>query len=422
MERAPRDLARGRRGRQRAACGRVRGRRRFPDGVRRLREDRRAHTARRGRGARGRPLPREAARVAVLRRGRRAGHRRGLDREGGRHARGAARGATASTATRRCSSRGPASRRATACAPSCRGRCATRRRRTTPATHVLHKALRRCSASTCSQAGSAVRPDKLRFDFTHPQALTAAERAEVERRVNERIFANQPVRIFETPIEEARTLGATMLFGEKYGDVVRVVDVGGWSVELCGGTHVRSTAEIGPFAILSESSVGAGAAPDRGGHRRRGVRAPARARARGGRAPRRARAGRARQARKTSAEAAGPEFEIVDRVDGVVLVSAQRRQGRAAARPLRPRPPAGAGGRRDRRLRRRRARVPRRQPRRVARRPRARRDAARPRARPPHRRRRRRASRRSPRRAARTRTASAMRSPPAGRRVEAALA
>ena len=109
------------------------------------------------------------------------------------------------------------------------------------------------------QAGSAVRPDKLRFDFTHPQALSADERAEVERRVNEHIFANLPVRIYETPIAEARKLGAMMLFGEKYGEVVRVVDIGGWSVELCGGTHVRSTAEIGPFAILSESSVGAGA-------------------------------------------------------------------------------------------------------------------------------------------------------------------
>jgi alanyl-tRNA synthetase len=104
-----------------------------------------------------------------------------------------------------------------------------------------------------------VRPDKLRFDFTHPQALTADEREEVERRVNERVFENLPVRTFETPIEEARTLGAMMLFGEKYGDVVRVVDIGGWSIELCGGTHVRSTAEIGPFVVLAESSVGSGA-------------------------------------------------------------------------------------------------------------------------------------------------------------------
>ena len=127
------------------------------------------------------------------------------------------------------------------------------------ATHLLHECLREVLGDHVKQAGSAVRPDKLRFDFTHPQALTAEERVEVERRVNERVFENLPVRTFETPIEEARTLGAMMLFGEKYGDVVRVVDIGGWSVELCGGTHVRSTAEIGPFVVLAESSVGSGA-------------------------------------------------------------------------------------------------------------------------------------------------------------------
>jgi alanyl-tRNA synthetase len=127
------------------------------------------------------------------------------------------------------------------------------------ATHVLHECLREVLGDHVKQAGSAVRPDKLRFDFTHPQALTAEERAEVERRANERIFANAPVRTYETTIDEARTLGAMMLFGEKYGDIVRVVDIGGWSVELCGGTHVRSTAEIGPFVILGESSVGSGA-------------------------------------------------------------------------------------------------------------------------------------------------------------------
>ncbi len=126
-------------------------------------------------------------------------------------------------------------------------------------THLLHKALQEVLGEHVRQAGSAVRPDKLRFDFTHPQALTPEERHEVERRVNERVFANLPVRIYETPIEEARKLGAMMLFGEKYGEVVRLVDIDGWSRELCGGTHVRSTAEIGPFAILAESSVGAGA-------------------------------------------------------------------------------------------------------------------------------------------------------------------
>jgi alanyl-tRNA synthetase len=126
-------------------------------------------------------------------------------------------------------------------------------------THVLHECLREVLGEHVKQAGSAVRPDKLRFDFTHPAALTQDERAEVERLVNERIFANLPVRIYETTLAEARKLGAMMLFGEKYGEIVRVVDIGGWSVELCGGTHVRSTAEIGPFAILGESSVGAGA-------------------------------------------------------------------------------------------------------------------------------------------------------------------
>jgi alanyl-tRNA synthetase len=126
------------------------------------------------------------------------------------------------------------------------------------ATHLLHKVLQEVLGDHVRQAGSAVRPDKLRFDFTHPAALTAEERADVESKVNERVWANLPVRIFETPLGEASKLGATMLFGEKYGDVVRVVDIGSWSIELCGGTHVRSTAEIGPFALVSESSVGAG--------------------------------------------------------------------------------------------------------------------------------------------------------------------
>jgi alanyl-tRNA synthetase len=127
------------------------------------------------------------------------------------------------------------------------------------ATHLLHKALQEVLGDHVRQAGSAVRPDKLRFDFTHGSALSTEERVEVEKRVNEQIFANSPVRTFETPIDEARKLGATMLFGEKYGDVVRVVEIPDYSRELCGGTHVRSTAEIGAFAVLSESSVGSGA-------------------------------------------------------------------------------------------------------------------------------------------------------------------
>jgi alanyl-tRNA synthetase len=125
-------------------------------------------------------------------------------------------------------------------------------------THLLHKALQEVLGDHVRQAGSAVRPDKLRFDFTHPQALEPNERERVEQLVNERIFENLPVHAFLTPIEEARKLGAMMLFGEKYGDIVRVVEIPGFSRELCGGTHVRSTAEIGAFVLTSESSVGAG--------------------------------------------------------------------------------------------------------------------------------------------------------------------
>ena len=126
------------------------------------------------------------------------------------------------------------------------------------ATHLLHKALQEELGDHVRQAGSAVRPDKLRFDFTHPQALTADERAAVERRVNEKVFENVPVLAYVVPLEEARRMGATMLFGEKYGEDVRVIEIPGYSMELCGGTHVSRTAEVGPFVILSEGSVGSG--------------------------------------------------------------------------------------------------------------------------------------------------------------------
>jgi alanyl-tRNA synthetase len=127
------------------------------------------------------------------------------------------------------------------------------------ATHLLHAALREVLGDHVKQAGSAVRPDKLRFDFSHTQKVTPDELAQVERIVNEKVFEAIPVRTFVTPIDEARKLGAMMLFGEKYGAEVRVVEIDGFSRELCGGTHVRSTAEIGPFVITREEAVGSGA-------------------------------------------------------------------------------------------------------------------------------------------------------------------
>ena len=126
------------------------------------------------------------------------------------------------------------------------------------ATHLMQKALREVLGEHVHQAGS-YQDDKItRFDFTNFNAVTPEELVEVEKRVNEKIFAALPVTIQNLPIEEAKKMGAMALFGEKYGKVVRVVDAGGWSVEFCGGTHVKNTAQIGCFKILSEASVAAG--------------------------------------------------------------------------------------------------------------------------------------------------------------------
>ena len=125
------------------------------------------------------------------------------------------------------------------------------------ATHLLHAALRERLGTHVRQAGSAVRPDKLRFDFTHGAALSPEELREVEDRVNEWIKASRPVRAMQMDRAEAEELGAMALFGEKYGDWVRVIEVEDVSRELCGGTHVANTAEIGIFTIVSEGSSAA---------------------------------------------------------------------------------------------------------------------------------------------------------------------
>ncbi len=126
------------------------------------------------------------------------------------------------------------------------------------ATHLLHAALRQVLGPHVKQAGSVVEPPRLRFDFTHYAAMDAAEIAEVERLVNQQIVRNTPVTTSVMPIDQAISTGAMALFGEKYGDQVRVVSIPDFSKELCGGTHVTRTGDIGVFKIVSESSISAG--------------------------------------------------------------------------------------------------------------------------------------------------------------------
>ena len=126
------------------------------------------------------------------------------------------------------------------------------------AAHLLQKALRDVLGSHVHQAGSYEDDERVRFDFTHFSAMTPIELHQVETIVNEKIFESLEVNVQNLPISEAKKMGAMALFGEKYGDVVRVVDINGWSTEFCGGTHVKNTAQLGCFKILSESSAAAG--------------------------------------------------------------------------------------------------------------------------------------------------------------------
>ena len=129
-------------------------------------------------------------------------------------------------------------------------------RRNHTATHLLHWALRQVLGDHVKQQGSLVAPDRLRFDFSHYEAVSPEELAAVEDLANREILANQPVRHYETTKDFAEQLGAIAFFGDKYGDIVRVLEAGPHSTELCGGTHVRATGDIGPLKIVSESSIG----------------------------------------------------------------------------------------------------------------------------------------------------------------------
>ena len=271
----------------------------FDDRVRRLREDRGPDPDRRARAARGRAVPRQAARVAVLRGRRRPGHRPGLHRARGDRRPGApARGATGSATTRCSSSRAKDSPRATASAPSCSGRRASRRWPTTPRRTSCTRRCARSSATTCEQAGSAVRPDKLRFDFTHDRALTDEERERVERIVNEKVFENLPVRAFETPLAEAQQA--------RRDDAVRREVRRGGARGRDPGLLARALRRNARALDRGDRAVRPALrelgrerrTPDRGAHRGRGVRMAPRARARGGESSAASSSGCARRRRR----------------------------------------------------------------------------------------------------------------------------
>ena len=131
-------------------------------------------------------------------------------------------------------------------------------RRAHSATHLLDAALKKVLGDHVHQAGSLVEPDRLRFDFTHFEAITPEQLAQIDKLVNDAILEGYPVATEVLPIEEAKKKGAVAMFGEKYGDIVRVVEMGDFSMEFCGGTHLDNTAKAGPFRIKSEGSVASG--------------------------------------------------------------------------------------------------------------------------------------------------------------------